>query len=337
VHAKNGMALASGHLQDALMGPRAEAGAALAGAKWTAADIPAQASRLAIVTGSTSGLGYEAALALAGVGARVVLAARDEAKAQRAMALIRQVHPGAQLEFRRLDTASLVSVREFGAQWRDGGRPIDILLLNAGISWVPQREETRDGFERQFTTNYLGHFALTGLLLPSIKRDAISRIVPVASLAHWRGRLHLDDLHLKRAYGPVAAYRQSKLAMLMFGLELSRRLKAVGSPIRSIPAHPGVARTDITRRGDRASPLQRLLGDAVFGILGQSPAQGALPLLFAATSPDARGGVYYGPDEFQGMRGYPAEAKIAPHALDREAAARLWSASEELTGVTFQL
>ena len=280
--------------------------------KWTAANIPSQTGRLAIVTGSTSGLGYEAATALASAGAQVVLAARDEAKAQGAMASIRRVHAGAQLEFRRLDTASLASVREFAARWRDGSPPIDILLLNAGISAVPQREETEDGFERQLATNYLGHFALTGLLLPSIKREASSRIVQVASIAHRRARLHLDDLQLKRSYSPMDAYGQSKLAMLMFGLELDRRLRAAGSPVLSIPAHPGVATTDIARRGDRAGPVQRLLGKTILGILGQSPAQGALPLLFAATSPDAKGGIYYGPGGFWEARGYPAAAKIAP-------------------------
>lgn len=309
----------------------------MSGRKWTTADIPPQAGRLAIVTGSTSGLGYEAALALAGAGARVVLAARDPAKAERAMASIRQAHAEARLEFHHLDTASLASVQEFAARWREEGRSIGILLLNAGIAWAPEREETGDGFERQLATNYLGHFALTGLLLPSVERKASSRIVPVASLAHRQARLHLDDLQRKRSYGPSVAYGQSKLAMLMFGLELDRRLKAAGSPIRSIPAHPGVATTDITRRGDRAGPVQRLLGKAIFGLLGQSPAQGALPLLFAATSPEAKGGTYYGPDGFGEARGYPAAARIAPQALDREAAARLWSASEELTGVSFQL
>ncbi|PVE21646.1 hypothetical protein DC522_25420 [Microvirga sp. KLBC 81] len=174
--------------------------------RWTAADAPPQTGRPALVTGSTSGLGYEAALALAGAGARVVLAARDEAKAQRARASIRQIHAGAELEFRRLDAASLTSVREFAAGWRDRGTPIDILLLNAGISAVPQREETEDGFERQLATNCLGHFALTGLLLPSVGQDASSRIVKVANIAHRPAQLHLDDLQLKRSYRPMDAY-----------------------------------------------------------------------------------------------------------------------------------
>jgi NAD(P)-dependent dehydrogenase (short-subunit alcohol dehydrogenase family) len=228
----------------------------------------------------------------------------------------------------------LASVRAFAAQW-DEHRPIDILVLNAGIASVPQREETEDGLERQLATNYFGHFALTGLLLPQINTAYNSRIVQVASIAHRRAQLHFDDLQLKRNYDPGVAYNQSKLAILMFGLELDRRLRAAQSQIRSIPAHPGMAVTDIFRRGERAGPLQQLLGKAVFRIAGQSAAQGALPILFAATSPDAEGGAYYGPDGFREIRGYPAVAKIEPHALDREAAKRLWSVSEGLTGVTY--
>src|SRR3712207_4214002 len=223
--------------------------------QWTAADIPPQTGRLAIVTGATSGIGYEAGLTLAGAGTQVVLAVRNEEKAQRAMASIRRVHPGARLEARHLDTARLASVREFAARWRDDGRPLDILLLNAGIASVPEREETEDGFERQFATNYLGHFALTALLLPGIRSGSASRVVEVASLAHRGGRIHFDDLQLRQSYTRQGAYKQSKLAMLMFGLELDRRLRAAGSPILSIPVHPGVARTDITRLGDRAGPV----------------------------------------------------------------------------------
>lgn len=302
---------------------------------WSAADIPPQAGRLAVITGATSGIGYEAALGLAGAGAQVVLAARDQGKAQRAMASIRQLHPGALLEYRPLDTARLASVRAFGARWQEDGRPLDILLLNAGIASVPRREETEDGFERQLATNYLGHFALAGLLLPSIRPDSASRVVEVASLSHRGGRIHFDDLQLRRSYTAQGAYRQTKVAMLMFGLELDRRLRAAGSLVLSVPVHPGVARTDITRRGDRAGPVQQLAGRVIFAVLGQSAAQGALPLLFAATSPDARGGTYYGPDGFHEARGSPAIADIRPHALDLEAAGRLWSVSEALTGVTY--
>ena len=303
--------------------------------QWSAADIPSQAGRLAIITGATSGIGYEAARALAGARAEVVLAARDARRAEHAMASIRRDHPEARLDFRPLDTGSLASVRNFGASWQAEGRPIDGLLLNAGIAAVPRREETRDGLERQLATNYLGHFALTGLLLPNIRPGASSRIVTVASLAHRSGRLAFDDLQLRRAYAPQGAYRQSKLAMLMFGLELDRRLRAAGAPILSIPVHPGLARTEIFRRGDRAGPVQRWAGRAIFRLIGQSAAQGALPSLFALTSPDARGGTYYGPDGIWEARGHPKVADIAPHALDPSDARRLWSVSEDLTGITF--
>lgn len=308
----------------------------MAATRWTTADIPPQTGRCAIVTGATSGIGYEAALALARAGAQVVIAARDAAKAERVMGTIRQAVPDATLEAWPLDTASLASVRAFAARWRERNRLIDMLLLNAGISWVPEREESVDGFERQLATNYLGHFALTGLLLPDMRPGSASRIVPVASLAHRRGRLH-DDLQLRQGYEAQGAYRQSKLAMLMFGLELDRRLNAAGSEIRSIPVHPGWAVTDIFRRGGRASGFQRLVGSLIFRALGQSAAQGALPLLYAATSPEAEGGVYYGPDDRREATGYPAQATIEPHARDKADSERLWVLSEELTGVRFAL
>ncbi|MFE1602380.1 oxidoreductase [Methylobacterium sp. ID0610] len=303
--------------------------------RWTASDIPPQAGRLAIVTGATSGIGYEAALALARAGARVVLAARDAAKAERAMAAIRRVHAAADLVARPLDTASLAAVRAFARRWQEEGGVIDILLLNAGIAAVPQREETTDGFERQLATNYLGHFALTGLLLPWLRAAPAARIVPVASLAHRQARLHFDDLQSRRSYGSQDAYRQSKLAMLMFGLELDRRLSAAGLTAQAIPVHPGIARTDIFRRGDRAGAVQQLAGRAIFGLIGQSAAQGALPLLYGATARMAQGGAYYGPDGLWEARGSPAPARIAPQALDRAAAERLWRVSEELTGVAY--
>ena len=302
-------------------------------AHWTTAAMPSQTGRLAIVTGATSGIGYEAALALAAAGAHVVLAGRSEAKAQSAIASIRKTCPSGLLEFRLLDTASLASVRTFAGRWQAEGRSIDILLLNAGIASVPQREETQDGFERQLETNYLGHFALTGLLLDSIVPSAASRIVEVASLSHRSARIHFDDLQLRQSYAGQRAYGQSKLAMLMFGLELDRRLRAAGSPILSIPVHPGMAVTDIFRRGDRAGPVQRFAGKAIFRVLGQSAAKGALPLLFAASAPNAQSGTYYGPDRLWETRGHPAVAQVAPHARDRAAADRLWSASEMLTGV----
>lgn len=308
----------------------------MASRKWTIADIPPQAGRLAIVTGATSGIGYEAALALAKAGARVIIASRNEKRGADAITSIRREHAGADVQFRLLDTARLSSVRKFAVDWAREQRRADILILNAGIASVPNREETEDSFERQFATNYLGHFALTGLLLPYVEPSAKSRIVEVASIAHRHARIHFDDLQLKRKYDSGEAYNQSKLAILMFGLELDRRLRAAGSPIQSIPAHPGMAVTDIFRRGDRAGPVQQILGKAIFRVVGQSAAQGALPILFAATSPNARGGEYYGPNGFREIRGYPTRAKIEPYALDREAAQHLWTVSEELTGVQYR-
>ncbi|MGF3026805.1 oxidoreductase [Methylobacterium aquaticum] len=302
---------------------------------WTTALIPPQAGRRALVTGATSGIGYEAALALAGAGAEIVIAARDLGKAEAVAAAIRRAHPGAIVDSRPLDTARLASVRGFASAWRAEGRPIDILLLNAGIAAVPRREETEDGFERQLATNYLGHFALTGLLWPSLSEQA--RVVAVASIAHRSGRIAFDDLQLRGRYGPQSAYRQTKLAMLIFALELDRRLRAAGSSVRSVAAHPGIAATAIARRGDRAGRLTERIGAGLLGLIGQSAARGALPLLYAATAPEAEGGLYVGPDGLWEIRGDPAPATIEPHAADREAAARLWTLSEALTGVSYAL
>ncbi|WP_132255964.1 oxidoreductase [Methylobacterium segetis] len=304
---------------------------------WKAADIPPQTGRTAIITGATSGIGFETALALAGAGARVVLAARDPDKAARAVAAIRRARPGSRPEARPLDTGSLASVNAFAAGWRAEEQALDLLVLNAGIASVPRREETEDGFERQLGTNYLGHFALAGLLLPSLRPDPASRVVSVASIAHRSGLIHFDDLQLRRTYGAQVAYRQTKLALLIFALELDRRLRAAGSPIRSIPVHPGLARTDITRRGDRAGPLARLAGRAIFAAIGQSAARGALPLLYAAAAPAAQGGTYYGPSGFREFRGGPAIAEVEPHARDGAVARRLWAISEDLTAVRIPL
>lgn len=304
---------------------------------WTAADIPAQAGRVALVTGASSGIGYETALALAGAGARVGLAVRDPAKGARAAAAIARVHPSADLIVRELDTARLASVRAFAEAFRAGGGPIDLLILNAGIAAVPRREESPDGFERQLATNYLGHFALTGLLLPSLRPSPETRIVAVASLAHRSGRIRFDDPHWRQGYGPQKAYRQTKLAMLMFALKLERRLRAAGRPERALAAHPGLALTDVFRRGDRAGAFQQAVGRLLFTLFGQSAARGALPILYAATEPAARGGGYYGPNGIREARGAPGPARIFPHAADAADAARLWALSEAMTGVRFDV
>lgn len=302
---------------------------------FTTADIPAQAGRVALVTGASSGIGYETALALAGAGARVVLAVRDPRKGAGCAEAIARRHPQADLVVRELDTARLASVRALAARIGADGVPIDLLVLNAGIAAVPRREESADGFERQLATNYLGHFALTGLLLPHLRSSPATRVVAVASLAHRSGRIRFEDPHWRAGYGPQRAYRQTKLAMLMFAIELERRLRASGRPERALAAHPGLALTDVFRRGDRAGGFQQAVGRALFSLAGQSAARGALPILYAATAPAARGGGYYGPDGMREARGAPAPARIVPHAADPADAAWLWAMSEAMTGVRF--
>ena len=302
---------------------------------WTTTDIPTQTGRIALVTGASSGIGYETALALAGAGARVILAVRDPAKGARIATTITRIHPSARLSVRELDTARLASVRALANALQRDGDVLDLLVLNAGIAAVPRREESEDGFERQLATNYLGHFALTGLLLPILRPSHETRIVAVASLAHRSGQIRFDDPHWRGTYGPQKAYRQTKLAMLMFALELERRLRAAGRQERALAAHPGLALTDVFRRGDRAGWLQQAIGRALFTLAGQSAAQGALPVLFAATAREARGGGYYGPDGVWEARGMPKPARIFPHAADRSDAARLWAMSETMTGVVY--
>ncbi len=304
---------------------------------WTSADIPPQAGRVALVTGASSGIGYETALALAGAGARVVLAVRDPAKGARTAEAITEVHPRADLTVREIDTARLASVRACAETLRKEGESLDLLILNAGIAAVPTREESEDGFERQLATNYLGHFALTGLLLSMLRPSPDTRIVAVASLAHRSGQIRFEDPHWRAGYGPQKAYRQTKLAMLMFALELERRLRRAGRSERALAAHPGLALTDVFRRGDRAGAFQQAVGRFLFALVGQSAARGALPTLYAATAPEARGGGYYGPGGLREARGAPKPARIFPQAGDEADAARLWAMSEAMTGVRFEL
>lgn len=304
-------------------------------ADWDPAVLPSQSGRMILITGATSGLGYAAVRALSKAGAEVVLAARNEAKGQRTVEELRQTVPGANVRFMDLDTSSLTSVKAFCGDWAASGGEIDCLILNAGISNVPRREVSADGFERQLATNYLGHFAMTGLLLPYMRRSPDTRIVVQASLSHKRTQLHFDDLQLENSYSPMVAYSQSKLAMLTFAFELSRRLQATGSEIRAIPVHPGVAATEITRGGDRANPIVRRFAKTMFGLMGQSPDEGAWPMLYAATSPKAESGVYYGPSGPGERKGLPDEAAAAPYAKDEAIARMLWEISEELTGVRY--
>lgn len=300
---------------------------------WNANQIPSQAGKTIIVTGSTSGIGYEAALVLAKAEAQVVLASRNETKGNMTVEKIKEIHPSAQVSFMVLDTASQASVKKFCDEWGKTGRKIDTLILNAGISNVPSREETVDGFERQLATNYLGHFTMANLLLPCMNSN--SRIIPVSSLAHKRTKLHFDDLMLKQKYNPMTAYNHSKLAVLTFALELSRRLRENNSDIKVVPVHPGVAATGITRGGDRANPIIRNVAKTMFGIIGQSAEQGAWPILYAATAPNVENGDYYGPGGVGERKGIPALAKIAPHAAEQDNGKRLWTLTEDLLKIEF--
>nr|WP_295236254.1 SDR family oxidoreductase [uncultured Brevundimonas sp.] len=302
---------------------------------WTTNDIPDLSGRLAIVTGATGGLGLETALVLAGKGAEVVLAARNSDKGAEAERLIRSRHPNAAVRFDLLDLASLASVQAFAERHLATGRPIDILIDNAGIMALPTRQTTVDGFEKQFGTNYLSHFALVGRLLPLLTATK-ARVVQLSSVAHRSGHIRLDDLNYQTHYSPWPVYQQSKLAMLMFALELQRRSDAHGWGLTSVAAHPGFARTDLIANGHAGKPGLFARGARLLeAVLSHSAADGALPILMAATLPDPTPGGYYGPTGFQEMKGPPGVAVIKHKARDADVARRLWTESERLTGVTY--
>jgi NAD(P)-dependent dehydrogenase (short-subunit alcohol dehydrogenase family) len=296
--------------------------------KWTAADIPPQNGRVAIVTG-TGGLGYETALALAGAGANTVIAGRNAQKGATAVTRISAQIPSARVRFELLDLACLASVAAFAARLNGQEEKLDLLINNAGVMVPPRREETRDGFELQFGTNYLGHFALANRLLPLLRTAGGARVVSLSSVAARSGAIDLDDLNSEKRYEPMPVYSQSKLACLMFGLELQRRSTAGDWGVTSIIAHPGVARTELLHNAPgRWSGMG--LARTLLWFLFQPAPQGALPTLFAATSDEAEPGGYYGPDALGETRGYPSPARIPPAALDETVARRLWEASDKL-------
>jgi NAD(P)-dependent dehydrogenase (short-subunit alcohol dehydrogenase family) len=306
-------------------------------ADWKPADIPSLAGRRAIVTGANSGLGYEVARELARHGAATLLACRSPARADEARERLRAAVPGADISVGIVDLAELDSVRAFAAE-HGTGPPIHILVNNAGVMAVP-RQYTKDGFELHLATNHLGHFALTGLLLPALLAEPWSRVVSVSSGVAQAGRIDFDDLQSRGSYHRWMAYAQSKLANLLFAFEFDRRAEAAGRQLVSVAAHPGYAATNLqtaapTESGNWFQIRMMEFSNAVFA---QSAAQGAQPLLYATTAPDVHGGDYYGPRWFFGMRGPVGRAAPPGRALDRQAAARLWSASEELTGVSFGL
>lgn len=311
------------------------------GQRWTVAGMPSQAGRRALVTGANSGIGFHAALELARKGAHVLLGARDKARGEAAMARIRAEARDANVELLPLDLASLDSVQTVAETELARGAGLDLLINNGGVMAPKTREVTADGFEMQFGVNVLGHFALTDLLMPALelaakRGGAAPRVVTIASIAHKRGTIHFSDLQSEKSYDAMAAYRQSKLADLMFALELDRRLRAAGSRVMSVAAHPGVAQTPLFLRAEHKGIerlIRRGMGVAIQLFLN-SAAEGAVPTLFAATAPEAESGGYYGPQGYEEMRGSDVgPATIAIQARDREAASRLWSECERLTGV----
>ena len=306
----------------------------MAGSTWTTANIPDLTGRTFVVTGANSGLGLATSRQLAQHGGHVVLAVRDEAKGRQAAADITAAHPDASLEVRRLDLADLDSVAAFAAALRaDGPRP-DVLVNNAGVM-APPRTLSPQGHELQFATNHLGHFALTGLLLESLRDGRDPRVVTVTSDLHRGGRIHDDDLDGARSYSGWAFYRQSKFANVLFALELDRRLRAAASPIRSLLAHPGFAATNLQTSGPTG--LLRLVTLVGRRFVAQDAETGAEPQLYAATAPDVQSGQFVGPGGRREMRGHPTTVRPDPAAEDPETARRLWQLSERLTGVSYDL
>ncbi len=302
--------------------------------------MPDQSGRVALVTGGNSGLGYQTVLQLARKGARVLLAARDRGRGSAALERLAADAPGGHAELVQLDLADLASVESFSTRFMAGGEGLDLLVNNAGVMAIPHLETTAQNYERQFGTNHLGHFALTGRLLPALVQRPGSRVVTVTSNLHKRAsRVDFDDLQAQRGYRPWPGYQQSKLANAMFVLELDRRLRAAGLNVVSVGAHPGFAATNLQVTGPRSGGgglAARGLSVAT-RLFAQPARYGALPVLYAATAENVHGGEYFGPDGRGEMRGHhPKLVQFSPAAHDQAAAARLWAVSEELTGVTFE-
>jgi NAD(P)-dependent dehydrogenase (short-subunit alcohol dehydrogenase family) len=308
------------------------------------ATVPDLSGRLAVVTGSNSGLGFGLARRLSAAGADVVMAIRNRAKGEAAIDEIRATVPNAKLTIKPLDLSSLAAVAALGEQLNADGRPIDILINNAGVMTPPQRDTTTDGFELQFGSNHLGHFALTAHLLPLLRAADQARVVSLSSLAARRGRIHFDDLQFEKKYSPMQAYGQSKLAVLMFARELNRRSQAAGWGIVSNAAHPGLTKTNLQISGPsrgRAKPstMEQLytLSWRLTPFLWQEIDEGILPALYAATSPQAEGGAFYGPHGiYEAAGGGVTAAKVPARARDEADCRQLWEVSEQLTGVNYR-
>jgi hypothetical protein len=302
---------------------------------WTQNEIPDQQGRLVVVTGGNSGIGYEAALALAGKNAQVILAVRSTEKGEAAAEQIRQQFPRAQVSVMALDLSDLKSVRAFAQNFLKLYERLDVLINNAGVMALPQRK-TADGFEMQFGTNHLGHFALTGLLISALKKTPNARVVTVSSGAHTFGEIHFDDLQWEKKYQAWGAYGQSKLANLLFAYELQRRLEASGSKVLSVGCHPGYASTNLQAAGPKmeGSAFKGWMMKMANNLFAQGQDMGALPTLFAATAMEVNGCDYIGPAG-GGMKGYPGKVMSNSKSYDEGLARQLWTVSEELTGVVY--
>ena len=301
---------------------------------WSLQNMSAQTGKLAIVTGGNSGIGWETAKALAGAGAHVIIAARDRQRGEQAALAIKQVEPHVQIEAAELDLASLASIAEFARILRERGKAVDLLINNAGVMAIPERRLTGDGFEMHFGTNHLGHFALTGQLLPLLLQSPAPRVVTVsAEIARWRStNLDFSDLQWEHNYTPMGAYGRSKLANILFAIELNRR--AQGTSLLSVAVHPGTSFTNLQQHSlpTFLNPLIRPLFNS---LLGQSAAAAAQPTLYAATAPNIIGGTFFGPTGWRELRGAPGQVVLPEQAEDAGLARELWEVSERLVGVRF--
>lgn len=302
--------------------------------RWTAKKISNLTGKIAIVTG-TGGVGLEDEIALAASGATVVVAGRNPKKGNDAIEKIRKQTPDAKVSFEQIDLASLNSIKEFSQKIRDKFDHVDILINNAGIMTPPERKTTSDGFELQFGTNYLATFALTGALLPLIKKSSDGRIVSLSSIANRQGKIELDNLQAEKEYKAMPAYAQSKLAILMFSMELQRLSEQNGWGIKSIAAHPGVAQTNLIFNGAGRNSIQGFLRGTLGSLFFQKADQAAWPTLYAATASDAVGGEYYGPSRMRETSGYPKIANKPVAANDTKMAQKLWKISEDLTRIHY--
>jgi NAD(P)-dependent dehydrogenase (short-subunit alcohol dehydrogenase family) len=300
---------------------------------WTAADIPDLTGKVFVITGGNSGLGYETALEVAGHGAQTLIASRNPAKTAEAVEKIRAAKPGARVEAMELDLSSLASIRAFSDALHRRLQKLDVLVNNAGVMAIPRRT-TADGFEMQLGTNHLGHFALTGLLLDLLAASGAGRVVNVSSGVHRMGRMHFDDLQGEKHYGKWTAYGQSKLANLLFTAELEKRLRAANLPVIAVAAHPGYAATNLQTAGPKMENSRFMERGALWAnaMFAQTAAQGALPILYAATAPNVKGNEYYGPDGFMQQWGYPRRVGRSKRARSESDAATLWDKSVALTG-----